>query len=271
MFFCGLDIGAATTKAVILNDGRMVSYSVLPTGQSVNLATDKVLEEATRKLGLGMADFSRVVTTGYGRHAVPFAHRAVSEIICHAKGANSLLPSVRTVIDIGGQDSKVIALDGDGNVTNFVMNDKCAAGTGRFIEVMAHVLEVALEDMGALSLGSGKPCMISSTCTVFAESEVVSLRAKGESRENLIAGIHKGIASRTITMGRSVGFHRDVAFTGGVAKNAGVKAFVEAAIGSQLLVPEEPQIIGALGAALLAAEETAQPLRHEGTKKGYGV
>jgi predicted CoA-substrate-specific enzyme activase len=256
MFVCGLDIGAATTKAVILNQGKMVSYSVLPTGQSVNVATTRVLEEATRQLGLGMKDFSRVVTTGYGRHAIPFPHRAVSEIICHAKGASFLLPSVRTVIDIGGQDSKVIALDEGGNVTNFVMNDKCAAGTGRFIEVMAHVLEVPLEDMGTLSLRSGKPCMISSTCTVFAESEVVSLRAKGESRENLIAGIHKGIASRTITMGGIVGFNKEVAFTGGVAKNAGVKHYLETAIGNQLLVPEEPQIIGALGAALFAREET---------------
>jgi predicted CoA-substrate-specific enzyme activase len=257
MLVCGLDIGAATTKAVILNDGRMVSYSVLPTGQSVNLATDKVLEEATRKLGLGIRDFSRVVTTGYGRHAVPFTDRAVSEIICHAKGANFLLPSVRTVIDIGGQDSKIIALDGDGNVTNFVMNDKCAAGTGRFIEVMANVLEVPLEDMGKFSLTSQKPCMISSTCTVFAESEVVSLRAKGESRENLIAGIHKGVASRTVTMGRSVGFNKEVAFTGGVAKNMGVKQYLEISIGSQIIVPEEPQIVGALGAALLAGAETA--------------
>ena len=257
MVVCGLDIGAATTKAVILNDGKIISYAVLPTGQSVNLATDKVLDEVTKKLGIGISDFERLVTTGYGRHAVPFADRAVSEIICHAKGANFLLPSARTVIDIGGQDSKIIALDGDGNVTNFVMNDKCAAGTGRFIEVMANVLEVPLEDMGALSLNSRKPCMISSTCTVFAESEVVSLRAKGESRENLIAGIHKGVASRTITMGRSVGFHKDVAFTGGVAKNVGVKQFLEIAIGSQIIVPEEPQIIGALGAALLAREETA--------------
>lgn len=257
MLFCGLDIGAATTKAVLLNDGTMVSYSVVPTGQSVGLATDRVLNEATRKLGPGVADLARVFTTGYGRHSVPFAHRAVSEIICHAKGANFLLPSTRTVIDIGGQDSKVIALDEVGNVTNFVMNDKCAAGTGRFIEVMANVLELPLEEMGALSLRSGKPCMISSTCTVFAESEVVSLRAKGESREDLIAGIHKGIASRTITMGRSVGFNKDVAFTGGVAKNVGVKRYLELAIGSPIVVPEEPQIIGALGAALLAREDKA--------------
>jgi predicted CoA-substrate-specific enzyme activase len=143
-------------------------------------------------------------------------------------------------------------MDEDGNVTNFAMNDKCAAGTGRFIEVMANVLEVPLADMGNLSLTSTKPSMISSTCTVFAESEVISLRARGEPRENLIAGIHKGIVSRIITMGRGVGFSREVAFTGGVAKNAGVRQYLETGIGLQIIVPEEPQIIGALGAALLA-------------------
>jgi len=254
MFVCGLDIGAATTKAVILNDNEIISYSVLPTGQSVKLATDKVIEEVIKKSGPSISGFDCVVSTGYGRHSVSFANRAISEIICHARGANFLLPSVRTVIDIGGQDSKMISLDGEGNVTNFAMNDKCAAGTGRFIEVMAHVLEVSLEDMGKLSLNSQKPSLISSTCTVFAESEVVSLRAKGEPRENLIAGIHKGIASRTAIMGRGIGFSKDVAFTGGVAKNVGVKRELESAIGMQIIVPEEPQIIGALGAALLAGD-----------------
>ena len=168
MFVCGLDIGAATTKAVIINDNKIISYSVLPTGQSVKLATDKVIDEAIKKGGPSISGFEYVVSTGYGRHSVSFADRAISEIICHARGANFLLPSVRTVIDIGGQDSKMIALDGEGNVTNFAMNDKCAAGTGRFIEVMAHVLEVSLEDMGKLSLNSKKPSSISSTCTVFA-------------------------------------------------------------------------------------------------------
>jgi predicted CoA-substrate-specific enzyme activase len=254
MFVCGLDIGAATTKAVILKEGKILSYFVVATGHSVNLATDKVMEDVTKKTGIARSDVRFIVTTGYGRHAIPFADRAVSEIICHAKGANFLLPSARTVIDIGGQDSKIIAMDGEGNVTNFAMNDKCAAGTGRFIEVMANVLEVPLEDMGKLSLASKKPCMISSTCTVFAESEVVSLRAKGEPREDLIAGIHKGVASRTITMGRSVGFNKEVAFTGGVAKNVGVKQYLEIGIGTPITVPEEPQIVGALGAALLALD-----------------
>jgi predicted CoA-substrate-specific enzyme activase len=252
MFVCGVDIGAATAKAVILNDNKIIAYSVLPTGQSVKMATDKVIDEAIKKGGVNISRFERVVSTGYGRHSVSFADRAISEIICHAKGANFLLSSVRTVIDIGGQDSKMIALDPEGNVINFMMNDKCAAGTGRFIEVMAQVLEVPLEDMGEISLSSQKPCLISSTCTVFAESEMVSLRAKGEPRENLIAGIHKAIASRMVTMGRGIGFKKDVAFTGGVAKNIGVKRELESAIGRQIIVPEEPQIIGALGAALLA-------------------
>ena len=254
MFVCGLDIGAATAKAVILNDNRIISYAVLPTGQSVKLATDRVLDEALKRAPLEISGFEHVVSTGYGRDSVSIAGRAISEIICHAKGANFLLPSVRTVIDIGGQDSKVISLDGEGNVTNFVMNDKCAAGTGRFVEIMANILEVPLEDMGVLSLSSQKPCLISSTCTVFAETEIISLRAKGESRENLIAGVHKGIALRTATMGRSIGFSEDVMFTGGVAKNTGVKINLESAIGVQITVPEEPQIVGALGAALLAMD-----------------
>ena len=254
MFVCGLDIGAATAKAVILDDGRIIASAVLPTGQSVKLATDRVLDEALKKAAPEISGFEHVVSTGYGRHSVGIADRAVSEIICHAKGANFLLPSIRTVIDIGGQDSKVISLDGEGNVTNFVMNDKCAAGTGRFVEIMAHVLEVPLEDMGELSLSSEKPCLISSTCTVFAETEIISLRAKGEARENLIAGIHKGIALRTATMGRSIGFSEDVMFTGGVAKNTGVRRNLESDIGAKITVPEEPQIVGALGAALLAVD-----------------
>jgi len=254
MFVCGLDIGAATTKAVILQEGKILSYFVLPTGQSVNAATHKAMEEVTKRVGIGPSDLECLVTTGYGRHSVPAANRAVSEIVCHAKGANFVLPSARTVIDIGGQDSKIMAMDEAGNVTNFAMNDKCAAGTGRFIEVMANVLEIPLEDMGKLSLTSKQPAMISSTCTVFAESEVVSLRARGEPRENLVAGIHKAVASRTITMGRSVGFTQEVAFTGGVAKNVGVKHYLEIGMGTQLIVPEEPQIIGALGAALLALD-----------------
>ncbi len=257
MFVCGVDVGAATAKAVIIGDGEVVSHAILPTGYSVSLAADSVVQEALNKSKLSIPKFDFVVSTGYGRYNVAFSDKAVTEIICHAKGANFLLPAVRTIVDIGGQDSKVIALDGDGNVTNFVMNDKCAAGTGRFVEVMSKVLEVPLEEIGEVSLTSENPCAISSTCTIFAESEVVSLRAQGEPRENLIAGIHKAIASRVVVMGKSIGFNRDVAFTGGVAKNVGVKKFLEDGIGLEIVIPQEPQIIGALGAALIARTESA--------------
>ena len=241
-----------------MGDGEVLCYSILPTGHSVSLAADNVVQEALKRSKLTIPKFDFVVSTGYGRYSVAFSDKKVTEIICHARGANFLLPSVRTIVDIGGQDSKVIALDGDGNVTNFVMNDKCAAGTGRFIEVMANVLEVRLEEMGEVSLTSESPCTVSSTCTIFAESEVVSLRAQGEPRENLIAGIHKAIASRVAVMGKSIGFTKDVAFTGGVAKNVGVKKFLADTIGLEIVIPQEPQIIGALGAAIIArAEATA--------------
>jgi predicted CoA-substrate-specific enzyme activase len=165
------------------------------------------------------------------------------------------MPAARTVIDIGGQDSKVIGLREDGTVGDFVMNDKCAAGTGRFLEVMAAVLGLDIEEMGPISLTSDQPCHISSTCTIFAETEMVTLRADGRTREDLVAGIHKAVASRVAVMGRRVGYKEQVVFTGGVARNPGVKNALEAAIGHPILVPEEPQITGALGAALLARSE----------------
>ena len=255
MLFCGVDIGAATAKVVILEDGRIVSYSIVPTGYSVPVAAERALKEAMEKIQSSPFKFDYAVSTGYGRYGVSFAHQAITEIICHARGAHFYSPSIRTVIDIGGQDSKVIAIDEAGNVTNFVMNDKCAAGTGRFIEVMANVLQIPLEDMGRISLASQEPCRISSTCTIFAESEVVSLRAGGARREDLVAGIHKAIASRVAIMGHSVEVRREVAFTGGVAKNLGVKRFLEDILGVEITVPPEPQIIGAIGAALIARDK----------------
>ena len=254
MLVCGVDVGAATAKTAILEDHRLVAYSILPTGHSVKMIADKVVKEALGKGKLSKTEFDYVVSTGWGRHGVPFANKAVTEIICHGKGARSLIPSARTIVDIGGQDSKVIRLDENGNVINFAMNDKCAAGTGRFLEVMAHVLETELERMGEISLTSERPCSISSTCTVFAETEIVSLRADGNERNDLIAGIHNSIASRVYILGKSLGYTKDVVFTGGVAKNVGVKTSLERLIGTEMLVPEECQIVGALGAALIAQE-----------------
>ena len=256
MPFAGIDIGAATAKAVVLKDDVDIRpYSVVvPTGHDVLLATEEVLGKALAKAGVSRDDLDCVYATGYGRSAVSFAKKAVSEIICHAKGAFRLNPAVRVIIDIGGQDSKVVQVDDNGRVIDFVMNDKCAAGTGRFLEVMAGVLNLGLDELGPIALLSSEPCGITSTCTVFAESEVVTLRAQGRTREDILAGVHKAVASRVGMMTRSIKLLREVMFTGGVAKNIGVKNAIETHIGFDLTVPDEPQIMGALGAALLARE-----------------
>ncbi len=251
----GVDVGAATAKTVVVADGRILSYAVMPTGDNVARAAEKVTGIALEQAGLSKNDLKFVISTGYGRNGVSFANKAVTEIICHAKGVNFLIPEARTVIDIGGQDSKVIGVREDGTVRDFVMNDKCAAGTGRFLEVMATVLGLSIEEMGPISLTSREPCSISSTCTIFAETEMVSLRADGRTREDIVAGIHRAVASRVAIMGKTVGYREQVVFTGGVAKNMGVKSALEAGIGLPILIPDEPQIVGALGAALLARRE----------------
>jgi predicted CoA-substrate-specific enzyme activase len=258
MITAGVDVGAATAKTAIISDGKILSYAVIPTGDSVARAAERVTRAALEQAGLSMADLSFVISTGYGRNGVAFANKTASEIICHAKGVNLLMPAARTVIDIGGQDSKVIGVRENGTVSDFVMNDKCAAGTGRFLEVMAGVLGLDIEEMGPISCTSKEPCPISNTCTIFAETEMVSLRAEGRTREDLVAGIHKAVASSVVVMGKTVGYREQVVFTGGVAKNTGVKNSLEAGIGLPILIPEEPQIMGALGAALLAKAELSR-------------
>jgi len=258
MLVAGIDVGAATAKAVIVGDDKILGYAIRPTGHDVKLSTDRVIKEALERAGLSTSvkALDYVVSTGYARQSIDFANKTTTEIICHAKGAHFVIPSTRFIIDMGGQDSKAIEVDPEGNVTNFAMNDKCAAGTGRFLEVMAQVLEVnSVAKMGPLALQSKEPCRISSICTVFAETELVVLRAEGKDRKDLIAGVHKAVASRVVIMASSLTFKPDAVFTGGVAKNVGVKKFLEEEIGMELLVPDEPQIIGALGAALLAQIE----------------
>ena len=267
MIVAGIDIGAATAKAVIIGDNGILGHCISPTGHNVEAAAERVALTALRNadINISLAEFDCAVATGYGRHAVPFASRSVTEITCHAKGASFTVPGTRTVIDIGGQDSKGIEVDEEGNIRDFIMNDKCAAGTGRFLEVMARVLEIdAIDDLGPLSLQGSKPCSISSTCTVFAESEVVSLRASGESREDLVAGIHKAVTSRVAAMIKRLRIQPEVVFTGGVAKNIGVRKALEEELGICITVPGEPQIIGALGAALLAIELTANHVQRSG-------
>ncbi|MBM3132778.1 MAG: 2-hydroxyglutaryl-CoA dehydratase [Chloroflexi bacterium] len=252
MITAGVDVGAATAKTAIVKDGRMIAYKVIPTGAIVIESAEKVTRDALAIAGLTMADLDAVISTGYARHAVTFSKRGISEIICHARGVNHVIPEARTVIDIGGQDSKVIGVREDGTVQDFVMNDKCAAGTGRFLEVMAGVLDLTIDQMGPESLKSKHPSNITSTCTIFAESEMVSLRAEKVPREDIVAGIHRAVARRVVIMGKTVGYREKVVFTGGVAKNVGMKHFLEKELGMQILVPEEPQIMGALGAALIA-------------------
>ena len=253
----GIDIGAATAKAVVFKENTILSSCVIPTGESVVRSAESVMQRVLDPVNLLLSEIDYIIATGYGRRAVSFAHEAITEISCHAKGVSFLFSDARSVIDIGGQDSKVIEIDETGNIANFSMNDKCAAGTGRFLEVMARVLNADIEDIGRLALKGDSPCQISNTCTVFAESEMVALRAEGHSRENILAGIHSAMAHRVAIMGNSMGFRNKVIFTGGVAKNIGMKKALEDRIGKEIFVPEDPQIIGALGAAILAWKKAA--------------
>jgi predicted CoA-substrate-specific enzyme activase len=254
MISAGIDVGAATAKAVILKDGQVVSSFLLPTGRDVARSSQEVINKSLRRARLRIENLDGIVSTGYGRNSVSFAQKAVTEILCHGKGARFLFPEVRMVIDIGGQDSKVILLGNNGEVKDFIMNDKCAAGTGRFLEVMATVLDLKIEEMGAVSLRSKSPCQITSTCTVFAESEVVSLRAVNNSVEDIVAGIHQSVAKRVAAMAKTAGIAEPVLFTGGVARNSGVQRCIENELGVKLIIPKAPQLAGALGAAIFASE-----------------
>lgn len=262
----GIDVGSLSTEVVLLDtSGRMVSFGLNPTGHRCLEAVERTLEEALRRAGLPREAVGYTVSTGYGRISIPFAQKKVTEITCHAAGAHHLFPDTGTVIDIGGQDSKIIRLDAGGKVVDFTMNDKCAAGTGRFLEVMAHAFGISIEEMGPLSLGARRAIPISSVCTVFAESEVVSLVAQGEPREEIVAGLHTAIVNRTWNMAQTVGIHGAVTMTGGVAKNAGIVRLLEERLKKTVHIYEEPQIVGALGAALLALRDL-QGLRTPASK-----
>ena len=267
-FFAGIDIGSTMTKVVIM-DGEVLSSVIGPTGPEHRRLAHKVMEQALSQAHLTFENLAYVVATGYGRINVPFADRQVTEITCHAKGLHSLLPTAKTVVDIGGQDSKGIKLR-DGKVVSFVMNDKCAAGTGRFLEVIADALGVPLARLGELSLTATRVVPVSNTCTVFAEQEVVSQLAAGEPVESLVAGIHEAIATRVYAMVNKLKIERDVAITGGGAKNIGLVKALEAKFGCPVLVPPEPLLTGAIGAALVGKEaydkamQSGQPLARAG-------
>lgn len=253
MITAGIDIGSITAKAALIKDGNLAATHLQFTGYNAGNAGKAVFDKMLLSLNLEPKDVDAIVSTGYGRNSVGFAHKAITEITCHGAGAHFIDPEIRFVIDVGGQDSKVIKIDDTGRVIDFAMNDKCAAGTGRFLEVMARALEADLSDFGRLSAMADKPASISSICTVFAESEVISLISKGESRENMIAGIHDSVASRIAAMARRVGLAKPVMMTGGVAQNQGVVRSLESRLELEIRVSEHAQLNGAIGAAILAA------------------
>ena len=254
-YYAGVDSGSTSTDVVILDkDRNIVAQAILPTGAGAAAGAQRALEQALNQAGLGPEDITACVTTGYGRSAVRMGEKSITEITCHAKGAHFLDPSVRTIIDIGGQDSKVIRVDGDGNVVNFVMNDKCAAGTGRFLELMARTLELSMDEMSAAGLAWKEDIAISSMCTVFAESEVVSLIAQNRSRADIVHGLNESVAAKTCALVRRVGGEPAYMMTGGVSKNQGVAQAIQRRLGAPLAVPEQAQLNGALGAALFALE-----------------
>jgi predicted CoA-substrate-specific enzyme activase len=240
------------TKVVILDQAVLASI-IGPTGPEHRKLANKVMEEALAKAKLPFDDITYIVATGYGRINVPFADKQITEISCHARGVGYLLPEARTVIDIGGQDSKGIKLK-DGRVVDFVMNDRCAAGTGRFLEVTAESLGVSLDDMGRLSLEAKNKVEISNTCTVFAAQEVVAKLSEGVPLPDIIAGLHEAIATRIYGMVRRLKIEREVALTGGGAKDIGLVKALEAKLGFPVLLPPEPLLTGAIGAALLGKD-----------------
>jgi predicted CoA-substrate-specific enzyme activase len=255
--FAGIDIGSATAKAVIIEGPppRVVGLSLAPTGYDNEAAGKAVLAEALAAAGKGAGRPARVVTTGYGRRSMA-GDAAVTEITCHARGVVHLVPGAASLIDVGGQDSKAVALGEGGRVLDFVMNDKCAAGTGRFLEVMARALEIPLDELGPLSLTAAGAAEISNTCTIFAESEVISQRAARRPKEEIVAGIHRAMARRIAGMARRIDLRSPLVMSGGAARNVGLVRAVELELGLPVLVPDLAQYAGALGAALLASEKT---------------
>jgi len=253
--FAGIDSGSTTTKIVVLDQtAKVVASSIVRTGAKAQKSAQAALEEVCRQLGTEQDSFAAIVATGYGRNNIVFATDTKTEITCHAKGAYFLNSDIRTIVDIGGQDSKVICLDKNGAVANFIMNDKCAAGTGRFLEVMAQTLELELVDMSNAGLTWKHDLTISSMCTVFAESEVISLIADNHSTADIIHGLNKSVATKTASMVIRAGGQAPYMMTGGVARNMGVIRELEKKLGEALFITEEPDLCGALGAALFALE-----------------
>ncbi len=254
MIVAGIDIGSRAAKAVIMNDDSILSSAICDTGPESVKTSYLVVQQALDKTGLSLDDIQHIVATGYGRVLVPFANENISEISCHARGINWYFPTVRTILDMGGQDCKAISCDGGGQVTNFVMNDKCAGGTGRFLEMIAEVLNTPLTNMGELSLRSKTAIPFNTVCAVFAKSDAIAYLKKGVPKSDILAGLHEAIADRSLKLLKRVSIKKDFSITGGIAKNSGMVAKLSEKVGLEPVLCEDPQIVGALGAALFAKE-----------------
>jgi len=272
MPFAGIDIGSTMTKVVIIDKNGIVVASVIgPTGAEHRHLALEVMDETIKKAGFTFDQLDFIVSTGYGRMNVPFNDKQITEITCHSRGIRTLFPTVRIIIDIGGQDSKGIKLGTEGKVMNFIMNDKCAAGTGRFLEVIAETLGIKLTEMGELSLKAKEYVKISNTCTVFAEHEVTTRLIEGATIPEIVAGMHEAFAGRVVNMVRNLGIEKDVVVTGGGAKNIGLIKAIEDKVGFPVLVPQEPLLTGALGAALLGRDFAVRGITPERKRRLEGV
>ena len=260
MYFGGIDIGSTVTKVVIINeDEEICSVGIGPTGAEHRRLAREVMDKTLKQAGLSFEKIDYIIATGYGRVNVPFAERQITELTCHAKGVFNLFPTVRTAIDIGGQDAKGLKIT-KGKLVDFVMNDKCAAGTGRFLEITAGTLGLEVANLGDVSLKSINRIKISNTCSIFAQQEMITHLSQGAPLADILAGLHSGIVNRVARMVRRLRIETDVVLTGGVARNAGIVKAMKEQLGCEVLVPNDPLITGALGAALLGKEFTLKAL-----------
>ncbi len=251
----GVDVGSTQTKAIILSEDRkIVARCLINTGANVSMAAERAFREASASAGIAPENIAYVVGTGYGRYKVNFGNAQITEISCHARGANLLFPKTRTVIDMGGQDAKGIRVGEDGDVKDFVMNDKCAAGTGRFLSNAAETVGIGLDQIGPISLGAKKPVRLSTVCAVFVESDIMSYLAEGKTVPDILGGVHNAIAARTVALVRRVGIDPEVTFTGGVSRNIGMVKALEEKLGQRVNVCDDSHFIGAIGAAIFAIE-----------------
>ncbi|HSW56976.1 MAG TPA: acyl-CoA dehydratase activase [Dehalococcoidales bacterium] len=270
MITAGIDIGSRASKAVILKDGKIISSYIGDTGAESVVTSKNTLAKTLEGCGLKIENLDYIVATGYGRVLVPFANENISEISCHARGVNYFFPSVRTILDMGGQDCKAISVDAAGVVTDFVMNDKCAGGTGRFLEMIADVLNVPLTDIGDLALQSRGAIPFNTICAVFARSEAVAYMRKGVSRSDILAGLNEAISIRCLNLLKKVSIKADFSISGGISKNKGMVAKIKEKAGLEPLLAPDPQLAGCLGAALFAMDRVEGKGKREEMKISYG-